>query len=69
MSMPIDLWGQRGYATMDVAGESHYKESIRSLFSADLKGDGTELVTTVRLVPDPKNKFDRRLLLCQAVAG
>lgn len=59
MSTPFDLWGQRGWASIDVVGESHYKESVRTLFGADLKGDGAELETTVRLVPDPKNKFDR----------
>ncbi|MFF5295272.1 HIRAN domain-containing protein [Paractinoplanes globisporus] len=59
MSIPFDLWGQRGWASVDVVGESHYQQSIRTLFDADLKGDGAELTTTVQLVPDPKNKFDR----------
>jgi hypothetical protein len=59
MSIPFDLWGQRGWPSMDVVGESHYALSIRSLFDGDLKGDGAEITTTVRLVPDPRNKFDR----------
>ncbi|WP_430784533.1 HIRAN domain-containing protein [Actinoplanes sp. G11-F43] len=59
MSIPFDLWGQRGWAGMDVAGESHYVKEIRSLFGADLKKDDAELTITVRLVPDPKNRFDR----------
>jgi hypothetical protein len=59
MSVPFDLWGQRGWAGFDVVGESHYKQSIRSLFDAVPKGDGAELTVTVQLVPDPKNKFDR----------
>lgn len=59
MSVPFDLWGQRGWASFDVVGESHYKQSIRSLFDSVPKGDGTELTVTVQLVPDPRNKFDR----------
>ncbi|MET8153680.1 HIRAN domain-containing protein [Actinoplanes sp. NPDC049668] len=58
MSIPLDLWG-RGWSRVDVVGESHYTRSIRGLLGADLKADGAEIVTTVQLVPDPQNKFDR----------
>jgi HIRAN domain len=59
MSIPFDLWGQRGWAAVDVAGESHYAKSIRALFGKDFKASGSELVVTVQLVPDPANRSDR----------
>jgi hypothetical protein len=58
MSIPLDLWGCRS-SRVDVVGESHYARSIRGLLGADLKADGAEIVTTVQLVPNPDNKFDR----------
>lgn len=59
MSIPLDLWGQRGWAGVDVVGESHYGKSIRALFGKRLQPGGSEIETTVQLLPDPKNKFDR----------
>jgi hypothetical protein len=44
---------------MDIVGESHYTKSIQDLFGADLKAGGSEMVITVRLVPDPENRYDR----------
>lgn len=58
MSIPFDLWG-RGWSSVDVVGESHYARSIRGLMGADLKAGGAEMVTSVQLIPDPNNKFDR----------
>jgi len=59
VSIPFDLWGQRGWATVEVAGESHYTEQIRGLFGNDFKPKGTEIVVTAQLIPEPKNKYDR----------
>lgn len=59
MSIPLDLWGQRGWASAEVAGESHYARSIRGLFGKDFKASGTEITTTAQLVPEPHNQHDR----------
>jgi collagen type III alpha len=59
MSIPLDLWGQRGWASVDVAGESHYARAIRGLFGKDFKTTGTEIVVTAQLIPEPQNKHDR----------
>jgi hypothetical protein len=59
MSEPFDLWGQRGWASVDVVGESHYADAIRALFPAGVTAGGTEMTATVRLLPEPLNKHDR----------
>jgi hypothetical protein len=46
MSIPLDLWGQRGWPSAEVAGESHYAGSIRGLFGKDFKATGTEITVT-----------------------
>lgn len=59
MSIPLDLWGQRGWPSVEVAGESHYARSIRGLFGKDFKATGTEITVTAQLIPEPHNKHDR----------
>jgi collagen type III alpha len=59
MSIPLDLWGQRGWAGTEVAGESHYASSIRGLFGKNFKATGTEIVVTAQLIPEPQNPHDR----------
>jgi collagen type III alpha len=59
MSIPLDLWGQRGWASAEVAGESHYGRSIRGLLGEDFKAAGTEIVVTAQLIPELGNKHDR----------
>src|SRR5689334_20310849 len=58
MSIPLDLWGQRGWAGVEVAGESHYARAIRGLFGKNLKAGGTEIEMTAQLIPEPRNKHD-----------
>jgi hypothetical protein len=58
VSIPFDLWGQRGWAGVEVAGESHYAKQLRSLFGTEFKPGGVEIQVTVQLVPEPANKFD-----------
>ncbi|WP_107259234.1 HIRAN domain-containing protein [Plantactinospora sp. BB1] len=59
MSIPFDLWGQRGWASTEVAGESHYTKAIRGMFGRDFKPTGTEINVPVQLIPEPKNRHDR----------
>jgi collagen type III alpha len=58
VSIPLELWGQRGWAGVDVAGESHFGRSIRGLFGKDFKATGTEIEVTAQLIPEPRNKHD-----------
>jgi collagen type III alpha len=58
VAIPFDLWGQRGWASVDVAGEAHYTKQLRSLFGNDFKPYGSEIEVTAQLLPEPKNKHD-----------
>jgi hypothetical protein len=69
MSVPFDLWGQRGWASMEVVGESHHSQAIKALFGANLKADGVETTATVRLLPEPLNKHDRNAVGVWAETG
>lgn len=59
MSIPFDLWGQRGWANTEVAGETHYAKEIRGLLGKDFKASGSEISVTAQLMPEPQNKHDR----------
>ncbi|UQU62796.1 DUF4041 domain-containing protein [Couchioplanes caeruleus] len=59
MSAAFDLWGQRGWASLDVVGESHYTNAIKALVGSRLTSDGAEITATVQLIPEPLNKHDR----------
>lgn len=53
------LWSRGKWPQVDVVGESHYKESLRSLFPAKLPADGSQSIdTTALLLPEPTNKHD-----------
>ncbi|BAL91098.1 hypothetical protein AMIS_58780 [Actinoplanes missouriensis 431] len=58
MSVPFDLWGQRGWANIEVVGESHYTPAWKALFGASAPASDAEIVTPVRLMPDPRNRHD-----------
>jgi collagen type III alpha len=66
MSIPFDLWGQRGYPHADIAGESHHAAAIRGLFGDDFKPDGTEITVTGTLEPEPTNRHDRNAVAVRA---
>ena len=69
MSVAFDLWGQRGWAAMDVVGESSYAKAIKALFGGRLRADGGETTTTVQLLPEPLNKHDRNAVAVWAETG
>ncbi|MGH3646026.1 MAG: hypothetical protein ACRDTM_02445 [Micromonosporaceae bacterium] len=58
MSIVLDLWGQRGWAGAEVAGESHYAEAIRAVLGKSFKPSGSEIVVNAQLLPEPSNRFD-----------
>jgi hypothetical protein len=62
VAIPLDLWGQRRWARVEVVGEAFYAPHIRALFGASLKDRGEELTVTVQLVPDPGNAHDRNAI-------
>ncbi|MEH1130055.1 HIRAN domain-containing protein [Micromonospora sp. CPCC 206061] len=62
MSIAFDLWGQRGWARVDVAGESHHAKAIRAVVGPDLKSGGSEIKVDVQLLPEPNNRFDRNAI-------
>jgi hypothetical protein len=59
MDVPFELWGQRGWAGVDIVGEAHYAEGIRDLFGDKFLPDGCELTASAQLVPEQWNRHDR----------
>jgi hypothetical protein len=55
----FDLWGQRGWYRVDVAGEHFHMQDIKSLFRSGVPEGGAELDVTVEFVPEPTNRHDR----------
>ncbi|MEV5764974.1 HIRAN domain-containing protein [Micromonospora sp. NPDC052213] len=59
MTRTFDLWGQRGWCSQEVAGESHYAKNIRALFGRAFDPDGdNELTVPAQLIPEPTNRYD-----------
>jgi collagen type III alpha len=68
----MDLWGQLGWCGQEVAGESHYADTIRKLFGGDLGHEWSETTTVAQLVPEPTNRHDPnaiQVLINAAVVG
>ncbi|MBB2941051.1 collagen type III alpha [Actinoplanes lutulentus] len=68
MSVGFDLWGQRGWAEVEVVGESHYATALKATFGRPPDG-GDEIETVVRLTPEPRNPHDRNAVSVWAGAG
>lgn len=60
--VPFDLWGQRGWPTTEVSGESFYSDSFRALVGRRLRTEGEEIHLDVELVRDPANPYDRNAI-------
>ncbi|BCY12701.1 hypothetical protein [Actinoplanes sp. L3-i22] len=59
MANRFQLWGQAGWASAEVVGETHYAKSIRALFGNDFNPQGTDITIPVQLMPDRSNRHDR----------
>ncbi|MFC4071143.1 hypothetical protein [Actinoplanes subglobosus] len=59
MANRFPLWGQAGWASAEVVGETHYAKAIRALFGSDFDPRGTDINITVQLIPDRNNRHDR----------
>lgn len=54
----FDLWGQRGWASQEVVGESHYLSHIKAVLGEAHKPEGAEHVMPALLTPEPNNPHD-----------
>ena len=59
MANRFPLWGQAGWASAEVVGETHYAKAIRALFGNDFDPRGTDINIPVQLIPDRNNRHDR----------
>src|SRR5665647_2149292 len=55
----FDVWGQRGWYSFDVAGESFHSKDIERLFPGKVPDEGATVEVEVQLVPEPTNRHDR----------
>ena len=56
--IPFPLWGQRGWCTVEVVGESFHAESLRALFAEARLGHRDEVEGTAHLLPVPGDPTD-----------
>ncbi|GAA4587298.1 hypothetical protein BJY16_008191 [Actinoplanes octamycinicus] len=59
MANRFQLWGQAGWASAEVVGETHYAKAIRALFGPKFDPQGTDITVPVQLIPDRSNRHDR----------
>ncbi|MEU8239990.1 hypothetical protein AB0C07_17225 [Actinoplanes missouriensis] len=59
MANRFQLWGQAGWASAEVVGETHYAKAIRALFGSDFNPQGTDITVPLQLIPDRNNRHDR----------
>ncbi|GLX99923.1 hypothetical protein [Actinoplanes sp. NBRC 101535] len=69
MANRFPLWGQAGWASAEVVGETHYAKAIRALFGTNFNPQGTDITIPVTLIPDAKNKHDRNAVGVWSDAG
>lgn len=65
----LEVWGQRGWAGVDVVGESHYTRELQALLPKPLPPDGAEALVPVTVVHDPSNKYDSNAVEIRASSG
>jgi hypothetical protein len=65
-----EIWGQRGWASVDVVGESFHAAAIRAILgSGKLPENGHELLTEVHLVHNHLNVHDRNAIEVHGETG
>ncbi len=57
--VPFPLWGQRGWARVEVAGESHYASALKAIVNRNSGEREGELNVTAVLMPESRNRHDR----------
>lgn len=63
--MVFELWGQKGWASQEVVGESHYLGHIKALLGKAHKPEGAEHLLPALLIPEPDNPHDRNAVAVQ----
>ena len=66
--MVFDLWGQQGWARVDVVGESNYLPDIRRVIGKAHRPEGAEHCFPALLVHEPVNPHDRQAVAVK-IAG
>lgn len=61
----FELWGQRGWASHEVVGESHYLDHIKAVLGNTHSPEGAEHVLPALLIPEPDNVHDRNAVAVQ----
>ena len=65
-TIAFDVWGQRGWYSFDVAGESFHSKDIERLFPGKVPDGGGAVEIEVQLVPEPTNRYDRNAVKVMA---
>lgn len=65
----FEVWGQRGWANVEVVGESHYTRELQGLLPKRIPEGGTEATVPVTVVHDPRNKYDSNAVEIRASSG
>lgn len=55
----FQLWSKGGWPRVEVAGEFHHQDEIRSLLPPTFPESGVEAEFTAYLMPEPHNRYDR----------
>ncbi|GAA1851090.1 HIRAN domain-containing protein [Asanoa iriomotensis] len=61
MTIAFDLWGQRGWPSFDIVGETFHEKQIRAVLGKNFTS-GAEVVVVAQLHPEPNNKHDRNAI-------
>lgn len=62
----FDLWGQRGWQRVDVAGTSYHLVDIARLLPKPIPDTGADVALSLQLAPDPTNRHDRNAVKVMA---
>lgn len=65
----FDVWGQRGWANVEVVGESHYSQAIQALLPQLMPDASTETVVPVTVRHDANNQYDKNAVEVSASSG
>lgn len=65
----FQVWGQRGWANVEVVGESHYTRELQAVLPKRIPEGGIEATVPVTVVHDPRNKYDSHAVEIRAASG
>ncbi|WP_217995591.1 DUF2510 domain-containing protein [Sanguibacter suarezii] len=62
----FELWGQRGWQRVDVAGTGYHLVDIARFLPKPIPDTGADVAVSVQLIPDPENRHDRNAVKVMA---